>query len=973
MIALADVFISYSRRDLAFARLLHQGLLDTGLEAWIDWQDIAPSSEWLAEVYAAIEAADTFVFIISQTSIASEICSLEIAHAIENNKRLIPVVIDDVEPERVTPELAALNWLFFVTDDEFSQTLQQLVDAIQTDHAWAKEHTRLQLRALEWTRKSQQRASMLRGSDLKEAEDWLTQATNKEPTPTDLHATYILASRRAERRRWQLVAGGILSSLLLIIAASITALVIQTNARNQAEAALEVAQSRQLAASSSQNLQGDLALSLLLSLEAVEVEDTVEARSSLLAALNRSARIDTLLHGQDSAVLSLAFNPGGDLLASGSCLEEEYLGGGTAECVRGGVLIWDLETRQLVETLETGLQSTVTMSFSPDGSLLAVGGSLERDGPFLNSSRGAVELWDTETRRQIAVLPGPRRGDSGMDTEDAQIDELAFSPDGRWLAAAGTTDQGDDGGTITLWDVEDHEIAAELTFDWRTTGLAFSPNGAWLAVSSRGGDAVGVWPVSEEGPEPIGTLWDVESPRGIAFHPGGEVLAVSRGDGTILLMDLRSGEVYGEPLAGSAETGGRIQFSADGHYLVSGGAENRIDVWEVAPPEDDYRSSFGFGLRAPTTDVIAVTQTAFASDSSLLASGSQNGNITLWDLGATHPLITSEHPTRGSDGLAFNAAGSVVAATGDRVRLWSLPGGEELPPLPVHRWDWHETALAFSPDGNTLIVGDSNFSENVTLWDLERDQPIAVGLQGHEAAVTDVAFSPTGDVAASSSSDGSIILWDPDTGTMLGSLRSDDSDSTDLIIQGGDGLHAVYSIAFTRDGDWLVSGQRGGDVSIWDMDRLETQRPAWRAHRDAVTALAMSPDGRTLASGGADGMIRMWDMATNALLGELAGHADQVSDVAFSADGALLASRESWNGGLRLWDVPTMRPLGEALPEMADDVYSLAFSSQGRILASGGAAVTIWDLSAEVWLEQARQIANRELTAAESSLYGISE
>jgi WD40 repeat protein len=973
VIALADVFISYSRRDLAFARLLHQGLLDNGFDAWIDWQDIAPSTEWLAEVYSAIESADTFVFIISQTSVASETCSLEIAHAIDNNKRLIPVVIDEVTPERVTPELAALNWLFFHAGDEFSETYQQLVDAIQTDHAWVKEHTRLQVRALEWTRKPQPRASLLRGSDLKEAEDWLTQAPTKQPKPTDLQATYILASRRAERRRWRLVAGGILGSLLLVLAASLTALVIQTNARNQAETALQVAQSRQLAASSSQNLQGDLGLALLLSLEAVGVKDTVEARSSLLAALNRSARIDTLLHGQDSEILSLAFSPDGDLLASGDCLEEEYLGGGTAECVRGAVLIWDLETRQLVETLTTGLQNTITMSFSPDGTLLAIGGSVERDGLFLKSSQGAVELWDMTTRRQVAVLTGPGKGDSGMETQDSQIDELAFSPDGRWLAGAGTATQGDHGGTIMLWRVEDHEAAEELTFDWQITGLAFDPDGAWLAVSSRSGDAVGVWPISERGPEPIGMRWDVESPRGIAFHPAGEALAVSRGDGSIVVIDPLSGEMYGQPLTGSAETGGRIQFSADGHYLVSGGAGNRIDVWEVALPEDDYRSNVAFELHAPTSEVVAVTQTAFGPDSYRLASGSQDGSITLWDLAKVHPLMTSEYPTRGSDGLAFNAVGSVVAATGDRVRLWSLPGGDELPPLPVHRWDWHETAVAFSPDGRTLIVGDGNFSENVTIWDLELDQPIAIGLEGHEASVTDVAFSPTGDLAASSSSDGSIILWDPVNGTALGGPLLDESDSTDLAIQGGDGLHAVYGIAFTPDGDWLVSGRRGGDVLIWDVAGQQPQRPAWRAHRDAVTAVAVSPDGRAIASGGNDGMIRIWDAETNALLGELAGHSDYVSDVAFSADGALLASRESWNGGMRLWDVPTMRPLGEALPEMADDVYSLTFSPRGRILASGGSAVTIWDLSATIWLEQARKIANRDLAPAESSLYGISE
>ena len=93
--------------------------------------------------------------------------------------------------------------------------------------------------------------------------------------------------------------------------------------------------------------------------------------------------------------------------------------------------------------------------------------------------------------------------------------------------------------------------------------------------------------------------------------------------------------------------------------------------------------------------------------------------------------------------------------------------------------------------------------------------------------------------------------------------------------------------------------------------------------------------------------------------------------LAFSADGALLASHEGWMGGMRLWDVATMRPLGEAMPEMADDVGSLAFGPEGRTLASGGSAMAIWDLSPPVWLEQARLIANRDLTPDERGVYGI--
>jgi WD40 repeat protein len=905
--------------------------------------------------------------VISQTSVASETCKLEIAHAVKNNKRLIPVVIDNVEPQRVTPELAILNWLLFRSGDEFSRAFQDLIDAIQTDYSWVKEHTRLQMRALEWTRKDREKGSLLRGRSLGEAEAWLAQAADKTPRPTSLHTEYLLASRRAANRRWRLAAAGGLTSILLVLAASLTMVVLQTNARRQAEAALQAARSRQLAAASTQQLHSDPSLSLLLGLEAMGMEDTIEARSSLLAALNRSAGVEAFLHGQDTGVSSLAFSPEGDLLATGSCLEDIYLGGGSAPCLRAGLMLWDARAHTLLETIETGLQDARVMSFSPDGRLLAIGGAFDRAGMFMSSCQGAVELWDVAGRQRVGSLLGPRLEREGS---DIQVEQLAFSPDGRWLATAEETSLED--ATIRLWDLESQEMVWSVSFDWWITGLAFSPDGAWLAATSAGGDAVGLWPAAGGRPGPMAERWEIESPMGLAFHPGGEVLAVSHDDGSIALMDPSSGEVLREQSGGGSGKGGPLHFSPDGRYLVTGSGENRVVVWEVASAEEGYRAGYPFELEAATLPAVPVTQAAFSHGGYRLATGSEDGSVIIWDLGRSHPLATAEFPSVvPSLGLAFSPDGAVLAATGDRVRLWDLRSGDQISQLPPQRWDWPETALAFSPDGKTLIIGDENFTENVTLWDLEGDRPIAVGLEGHEAAVSSVAFSPTGEVAASGSLDGTIILWDPRAGAALGPPLTYEPDAPDLVWLGGAGTHAVLSIAFTPDGRWLVSGLRGGEVLIWDIAQQQPQRPAWLAHRGAVEAVAVSPDGRTLASGGSDGLIRLWDLETGVPAGELPGHAGPVSGLAFSPDGALLASREGFGGVLRLWDVTATRPLGEAMPAMADNVYSIAFGPNGLTLASGGDRLITWDLSTTSWLEQARRIANRDLTMDERELYGI--
>src|SRR5207253_10852124 len=99
---MADVFISYSRKDIDFVRHLLEALAARNRKAWVDWNDIPPSADFMEEIYAAIEKANTFVYVLSPDSIASAVCSREVAHAIKNHKRLLPVVTRDVSADQVT-------------------------------------------------------------------------------------------------------------------------------------------------------------------------------------------------------------------------------------------------------------------------------------------------------------------------------------------------------------------------------------------------------------------------------------------------------------------------------------------------------------------------------------------------------------------------------------------------------------------------------------------------------------------------------------------------------------------------------------------------------------------------------------------------------------------------------------------------------------------------------------------------------
>ncbi len=144
---MSDVFISYSRRDIDFVRHLFDQLTARDREPWADWQDIPPTADWLAEIYRGIEAADSFLFIISPDSVASEICTLEIEHAVKHNKRLVPVVWQDAED--VHQSMTAHNWVFLRAEDNFKANFELLIDALETDFDHVREHTRLLTRAIE--------------------------------------------------------------------------------------------------------------------------------------------------------------------------------------------------------------------------------------------------------------------------------------------------------------------------------------------------------------------------------------------------------------------------------------------------------------------------------------------------------------------------------------------------------------------------------------------------------------------------------------------------------------------------------------------------------------------------------------------------------------------------------------------------------------------------------------------------------
>ena len=166
----------------------------------MDWESIPPAVDWLEQIFRGIEESDAFIFLVSPDSAASEVCKVEITRAAQNNKRIIPIVLRDVDPKLTHENIRKLNWTFMRESDNFDEGLRKVKTAIELDLDWLEEHRRLQVRSLEWHRKKDA-SLLLHGRDLRNARHMVATATAKDPFPTDLQKTFIQHSQRSERNR----------------------------------------------------------------------------------------------------------------------------------------------------------------------------------------------------------------------------------------------------------------------------------------------------------------------------------------------------------------------------------------------------------------------------------------------------------------------------------------------------------------------------------------------------------------------------------------------------------------------------------------------------------------------------------------------------------------------------------------------------------------------------------------------------
>ncbi len=387
---MAEIFISYSREDKEFVRRLDEELKRRNREAWVDWEGIPPGDTWEKTIYGAIEATNTFIFVLTPDSIASEVCGKEIAHAAANNKRLVPIVQREVAAERVPKSLGELNWIFFRDSDDFNEATDKLVSALDTDLTWVRAHTRLLTRAIEWDANGRNNSFVLRGEDLRAAEQWLAQAgAQKERQPTAFQTEYIIASRKASARRQRITLGAVTFGLIVSIVLAVVAFFARHKAVEQeAKAKAETSRSEYLRALSLvEDGDADQALrSLARSLELDPSNSAVATRLiNLLGQRQWPHLAATQNHPLPISILEKNADASRIIVATRSAGEEERK-------VSRFIYLHDAETLHPAGSAEVGPVDITDLQVSGDRLLASTKGNVAF---LLNAKTGAkLKTWE---------------------------------------------------------------------------------------------------------------------------------------------------------------------------------------------------------------------------------------------------------------------------------------------------------------------------------------------------------------------------------------------------------------------------------------------------------------------------------------------------------------------------------------------------------------------------------------------------
>lgn len=538
-----------------------------------------------------------------------------------------------------------------------------------------------------------------------------------------------------------------------------------------------------------------------------------------------------LPHGPTSFVNAVSFCPDGKLVVTGS-----------SDRAGGYLRLWDAQTGKLLKRFDGHEDTVLSVAFSRDGKRLLTSsydetarlwnvetGELVRsfvghdwwvwcaafspdEKRIVTASHdGSAIVWSVDTGEPIGVpFIGHRRGGS-----QTPIYAVAFSPDGRLVASGGLDNR------VLIWDPDEIE-----PFDYS------------VAI--------------EQGKFPEQKCLALEghkaAVRSVAFSGDGQRIISGSQDNTVSVWDADSGQLI-KALRGHAGRVRSCRFSGGGKLAVSGGYDGRVKFWDI----DGYEESRV--LRGYVLDghLDAILGASFSRDGQQVVTASRDRSAMTWELESGKQLLTLRegHSFTTSVGLFFpDRKKLLTSAVDNTVRIWDIATGAEMAGLRLTGTGLRG-AVALSSDGRWILTGSDRPDEETDsgerlakLWDAQSGD-LLCELRGHKTEVTAVAISPDTNTLFTGDRNGRCVLWDRESGQEIRRFWDDDQ---------------INAAAFLPDGERVLTASNYKVVRQWLVPTGEEDRSAVLQHPDSVAAMAVSRDGRLALTSCTDGNVRLWDL-----------------------------------------------------------------------------------------------------------------
>jgi WD40 repeat protein len=426
----------------------------------------------------------------------------------------------------------------------------------------------------------------------------------------------------------------------------------------------------------------------------------------------------------------------------------------------------------------------------------------------------------------------------------------------------------------------------------------------------------------------------------VAVTQDGKTAASASIDGTVKLWDV--GGTIRATFEGHRGPVHTVAFSADGKTIASAGEDKSVRLWDV-PAGKDYAliKKSRATLAGHQGAVLAL---AFSREGPTLVSGGADQTIVLWNTTKAEKEREFKEHTGAVLALAFANDGKTIASGGaDHLAvIWDRVSGKQQTLKaggPVY-------AVSFSADGKLVATGGADTKGTMELgavgiWDAKSGKLMADNIR-HAQGVFALAFGPGGQMLFTAGKDSSIRVWDAASGQAVAALRGH--------------LGWIRTLALSADGGTLISGSYDQTAKVWAL-AAASQPDVLRGHKDWVCAVAFSADDKILASGGHDRTVRLWDSERGRQVHAITDLNGPVLAVTFSADkGNPHLAAGTWNnqGEIKIWEVTAGKDRAglevkavHSLKGHKGGVSCLAFSRDGKLLASGGAdgIAILWDLA----------------------------